>query len=110
MAIADYGDPASIATDLEQLLRRAMFNVMVGNRDDHLRNHGFLFSRGGWRLAPAFDMNPSPEAAEHALALDDRSHQPDLTVAVPDGSAEVPVTLFKGPAFDAALAEGAAHA
>lgn len=82
MAIADYGDPASIATDLEQLFRRAMFNVMVGNRDDHLRNHGFLFSRGGWRLAPAFDMNPSPEAAEHALALDDRSHQPDLAVVL----------------------------
>lgn len=34
------GDGACVAEDLEQLFRRAAFNVAVGNRDDHLRNHG----------------------------------------------------------------------
>ena len=81
-AIADHGDPDGIGDDLEQLFRRLAFNVMVGNRDDHLRNHGFLHEPGGWRLAPAFDMNPSPEAPEHALAIDDLSHAPHLDVVL----------------------------
>jgi serine/threonine-protein kinase HipA len=55
-----------------------LFNVAVGNRDDHLRNHGFILTRGGWRLAPAFDMNPSIDKADHVLALDDNDHRPDI--------------------------------
>jgi len=82
LAIADHGDPEAIATDLDQLFRRIVFNVLVGNRDDHLRNHGFLCGPGGWRLAPAFDVNPTPEAAEHALAIDDTSHESDLGIVL----------------------------
>ena len=38
--------------DLAQLWRRMVFNVLISNTDDHLRNHGFLFSNpGGWRLS-----------------------------------------------------------
>src|SRR5699024_10679610 len=47
--------------------RRAVFNVLIGNRDDHLRNHGFLRTSDGWRLAPAFDINPNPDKQQHAL-------------------------------------------
>ena len=54
---------ASTRADLQQLWRRIAFSVMVNNTDDHLRNHGFLQARGGWRLSPAFDINPSPDAA-----------------------------------------------
>lgn len=78
MAIADHGAPATIARDLEQLFRRVAFNVLMANRDDHLRNHGFLRDKHGWRLAPAFDLNPTPEKAEHSLALDARSGEPRL--------------------------------
>jgi len=47
--------------DLGALWRRIVFNVLVSNTDDHLRNHGFLYTgTGGWRLAPAFDLNPVP--------------------------------------------------
>lgn len=77
-AIVDFGDPAAIEEDLGQLFRRLAFNVLVANRDDHLRNHGFLRGTGGWRLAPAFDVNPSPEKLEHSLALDDSVRAPDL--------------------------------
>jgi serine/threonine-protein kinase HipA len=35
----------------------------VKDGDDHLRNHGFLRGRAGWRLAPAFDVNPNPDLA-----------------------------------------------
>lgn len=39
----------------EAMFRRMAFNYAIGNTDDHLRNHGFLFD-GAWRLAPAFDL------------------------------------------------------
>ncbi len=76
------GDPANIAGDLEQLFRRVVFNVMVGHRDDHLRNHGFLLSRGGWRLAPAFDINPQPEKDSHVLNFDDRDPHPSIATVL----------------------------
>jgi len=47
--------------DLHELWRRMIFNVMIGNLDDHLRNHGFLYDRNGqWRLSPVYDLNPVP--------------------------------------------------
>jgi len=77
-AIVDHGDPDAIDADLRQLFRRVVFNLLTGNRDDHLRNHGFLRAPGGWRLAPAFDLNPSPEKVDHSLAFDDRERMPNL--------------------------------
>ena len=59
--------------DLEQLWRRMVFNILVSNTDDHLRNHGFLRDETGWRLSPAFDLNPVPidvRPRVHALAID----------------------------------------
>ncbi|MFZ3191603.1 MAG: type II toxin-antitoxin system HipA family toxin [Moraxellaceae bacterium] len=44
--------------DLAQLWRRIVFNVAISNTDDHLRNHGFLLTPKGWRLSPAYDLNP----------------------------------------------------
>ncbi len=47
--------------DAEALYRRMVFNVLVSNVDDHLRNHGFLWlGRNGWTLSPAYDLNPTP--------------------------------------------------
>lgn len=77
-AIELYGDPAAIDADLEQLFRRVTFNVLTGHRDDHLRNHGFLHTVGGWRLAPAYDLNPRPDARLHELALDEADKEPSL--------------------------------
>ena len=68
-AIADNVAPARIRADLEQMYRRMAFNVLAGNRDDHLRNHGFLRTSDGWRLAPAFDINPAREMREHATMV-----------------------------------------
>jgi serine/threonine-protein kinase HipA len=71
-----------IASDLEQLYRRVAFNVAVGNRDDHLRNHGFLLTSTGWRLAPAFDVNPNLDNAEHVLNLDETDNRPSLATVI----------------------------
>lgn len=47
--------------DMEELWRRIIFTVLVSNTDDHLRNHGFMYERHkGWRLSPAYDINPTP--------------------------------------------------
>lgn len=52
---------AAVTIDLSQLWRRMVFNILVSNTDDHLRNHGVLFQdQGGWRLSPAYDLNPVP--------------------------------------------------
>ncbi len=43
--------------DLEQLYRRAVYNIIGVNHDDHTKNFGFLMNRQGqWRLSPAFDL------------------------------------------------------
>jgi serine/threonine-protein kinase HipA len=76
------GDPAQVKTDLEQLFRRVVFNVAVGNRDDHLRNHGFILAQGGWRLSKAFDVNPNIDKAEHVLNIDDTDNRPSLDAAL----------------------------
>ncbi|MGI8648121.1 MAG: type II toxin-antitoxin system HipA family toxin [Mycobacteriales bacterium] len=52
---------ARTSADLQGLWRRIAFSVAVHNTDDHLRNHGFLRDKAGWRLAPAFDINPNPD-------------------------------------------------
>lgn len=77
-ALQDHGHPETIEADLAELYRRIIFNVLVGNRDDHLRNHGFLRNKRGFRIAPAFDMNPNPDKNEHALALDEASSAPTI--------------------------------
>ncbi|MGH8251716.1 MAG: type II toxin-antitoxin system HipA family toxin [Steroidobacteraceae bacterium] len=75
--IQNHGARGAVEADLEQLLRRVLFNVLVGNTDDHLRNHGFLRETTGWRLAPAFDLNPNPSKHHHALRLNEASDEPD---------------------------------
>lgn len=49
---------ANVQADLAQLYRRIAFSVAVSNVDDHLRNHGFLWTKDGWILSPAYDINP----------------------------------------------------
>ena len=59
-ALRQYGE--SPQEMMEELFRRISFTILVSNVDDHLKNHGLLYSGGGkWRLSPAFDINPAPE-------------------------------------------------
>jgi serine/threonine-protein kinase HipA len=58
-ALRQYG--AKPEEDCAQLWRRVVLNILISNSDDHLRNHGFLYEHpDGWRLAPAYDLNPVP--------------------------------------------------
>ncbi len=68
--------------DLEQLWRRILFNIIVSNTDDHLRNHGFLLSETGWILSPAFDMNPNEQGTGLHLNITETSNHLDISLAL----------------------------
>jgi serine/threonine-protein kinase HipA len=72
---------ASNKEDLHQLWRRIVFNISISNTDDHLRNHGFLLSEEGWRLSPAFDVNPSIDKQGLALNIDMDNNALDFDLA-----------------------------
>jgi len=58
-SLRQYG--AAPREDMRELWRRIVFSILISNTDDHLRNHGFLHAGPqGWRLAPAYDLNPVP--------------------------------------------------
>lgn len=80
--ISHHGAPGYREADLLEMFNRVLFNVATANRDDHLRNHGFIRYPEGWRPSPAYDMNPSAKRDEHVLAIDDQSPLPDLDVVL----------------------------
>ena len=91
---------AAVNEDLRQLWRRIVFNLLVSNTDDHLRNHGFLRAPQGWRLSPAYDLNPVPVDVKpriHALAIDEI-----------DGTASLDTAMQVAPMFGIAEADARA--
>ena len=60
------GDAGQFLGEVDELYRRVLFSILVSNNDDHLKNHGFLYTGdNGWMLAPAFDINPQPLRHRH---------------------------------------------
>ncbi len=74
--------------DMRALWRRIVFSVLISNTDDHLRNHGFLWAGpAGWRLSPAYDLNPvptdiKPRVLTTAIDLDDGTASLKLAMEV----------------------------
>jgi serine/threonine-protein kinase HipA len=71
--------------DLRELFARMAFNILVGNDDDHLRNHAFLFDGKGWRLSPLYDVVPRPRTGSDArliLAVGKSGHEATLANAL----------------------------
>ena len=68
--------------DLEQLWRRMLFNILVSNTDDNLRNHGFILTVNGWRLSPAYDMNPNEMGNGLTLNISETSNEQDISLAM----------------------------
>ena len=67
-AVSEVG--GRVRADKLELWRRIALSVMINNVDDHMRNHGFLWRRGGWCLSPVFDINPDPDVdAARATSL-----------------------------------------
>jgi serine/threonine-protein kinase HipA len=74
--------------DMRMLWKRIVLSILISNTDDHLRNHGFLYSDpAGWRLSPAYDLNPvpidiRPRMLSTAIDLDDATASLDLAMEV----------------------------
>lgn len=70
-AVRRYCHPRVIRENNRELFERLIFNILVNNDDDHLRNHGFVWDARlpGWRLSPLYDVMPraslSPERRLH---------------------------------------------
>lgn len=67
--------------DLEQLWRRIVFFICISNVDDHLRNHGCILEANGWRLSPAFDINPVANGNGLKLNISEFDNAQDLGLA-----------------------------
>jgi serine/threonine-protein kinase HipA len=71
--------------DLRELFRRMAFNILVGNDDDHLRNHAFLYDGPYWRLSPLYDVVPRPRVGSNGrliLRVGDKGHDATLANAL----------------------------
>lgn len=86
--------------DMHALWRRIVFSILISNTDDHLRNHGFLWTGPtGWRLSPAYDLNPIPSDIKPRV----------LTTAIDldNGTASLKLALQVASYFE--LGESEAH-
>ncbi|HEY7993577.1 MAG TPA: type II toxin-antitoxin system HipA family toxin [Candidatus Eremiobacteraceae bacterium] len=92
---------AAAIDDKRELWRRMVFNILISNTDDHLRNHGFLYSGpSGWRLAPAYDLNPVP--------VDIKPRFLATSVTLDDDTASLGLALEVAPYFELDSAQAAA--
>jgi len=74
----------SPAADLEELFRRLVFNLLIDNSDDHLKNHGVLYAGNGlYRLSPAFDVVPQlTNLGYQMLSIDGNTQDSHLDLAI----------------------------
>ena len=81
--VTSFNDPQYA---LEQLFRRLVFNIVVGNNDDHLRNIAAFWDGHMLTLAPAYDLTPSPrhtQVSTQAIAItEDGNRASQLWVAL----------------------------
>lgn len=83
-ALTQHGAEPNI--DMAELWRRIVFNILISNTDDHLRNHGFLYERNrGWRLSPIYDINPTPTEVKPRILT--------TTIDLNDGTASLDLAL-----------------
>lgn len=45
--------------EVEKMFRQMVFNVLIGNKDDHSKNFSFVYQNNSWKLSPAYDLLPS---------------------------------------------------
>lgn len=73
---------AHMTRDCEELFRRVLFNIVIHNTDDHLRNHGFFIGPDGIELSPVYDINPSIERTHLSLAINEHDTSCDVSIAM----------------------------
>ncbi|HOZ29405.1 MAG TPA: type II toxin-antitoxin system HipA family toxin [Bacteroidales bacterium] len=46
-------------SEVEKMLRLMIFNIVIGNKDDHAKNFSFIYKNDKWKLSPAYDLTPN---------------------------------------------------
>lgn len=83
---------AGAKKDAAELFRRMVFNILISNVDDHLRNHGFLFQgKSGWVLSPAYDLNPTPQDMKPRVLT--------TMISPEDGTCSIELAIQQAPYF-----------
>lgn len=72
----------NVNENLLELFRRIAFNVAISNCDDHLRNHGFIYSPKGWSLSPAYDLTPDPAGYGLKLNVNETDNSLDFNLVL----------------------------
>ncbi len=76
--------------DLRKLFKQLLFNVSIGNTDDHLKNFSMIYDGTSWRLSPAYDLVPNVgQNREHVLSI-------GISFMVPDRATLVQEARFFG--------------
>jgi serine/threonine-protein kinase HipA len=84
---------ACVKQDIHELWRRLVFNILISNTDDHLRNHGFIYAgTQGWQLSPAYDLNPVP--------IDIKPRELATNIDFTDATASLDLALSVSEYFD----------
>ena len=84
--------------DMHALWRRIVFSILISNTDDHLRNHGFLWAGpAGWRLSPAYDLNPVPTDIKPRVLT--------TAIDIEDGTASLKLALEVAAYFELGAGE-----
>ena len=92
---------ASAGDDAAELFRRMVFNILVSNVDDHLRNHGFLWvSNAGWVLSPAYDLNPTP--------VDQKARILTTSISLDEATCSIELALSQAALFGLSLTDAIA--
>ena len=73
---------ANVNEDLEELFKRIAFSVAISNTDDHLRNHGFILTKSGWTLSPAYDINPNQYGVGLKLNISENDNSLDFNLVL----------------------------
>jgi len=73
---------ADVKNDLHELWRRVVFGMCVCNTDDHLRNQGFILTKQGWLLSPAYDINPVETGRGLKLNVSENDNAINLDLAL----------------------------
>lgn len=92
---------ANARADAAELFRRVVFNILISNVDDHLRNHGFLWDgNAGWRLSPAYDLNPTPTDLKARILT--------TNISLDEGTCSIELALSQADLFGLGLADAKA--
>jgi serine/threonine-protein kinase HipA len=93
LKMSDIVAEGRVQADRTELFGRMVFNILVSNNDDHLRNHAFIWQpkTRGWELSPLYDVLPKPQAASTRYLL--------LGIGKEGRHATIPNALSNAPLF-----------